>query len=66
MCYIVFEKAKGRGGTANEYLCKSSHPKGSFSVIRNFPKFTRKRLCWNLFFDKVKFCRSATSLKTTL
>ena len=34
------------------------------SVMRNFAKFTRKHVCRNLFFDKVKHCRSATSLKT--
>ena len=33
------------------------------SFMRNFPEFTKKHLCWNLFFDKVKLCRSATSLK---
>ena len=42
--------------------------KGFFkeSVMRNFPEFTRKHLCWNLLFDKVKFCRSSTSLKTSV
>ena len=30
--------------------------------MRNFAEFTRKHLCWNLFFDKVKLCRSAASL----
>ena len=42
--------------------------KGFFkeSVMRNFAEFTRKHLCRNLFFDKVKLCRSSTSLKTSL
>ena len=35
-------------------------------VLRNFAEFTRKYLWRNLFFDKVKLCRSATSLKTSL
>ena len=35
-------------------------------AMTNFAKFTRKRLCQNLFFDKVKLCRSATSLKSRL
>ena len=34
------------------------------SVMRNFAEFTRKYLCRDLFFDKVKLCRSATSLNT--
>ena len=49
MCYIVFEKAKGRGGTANEYLCKSSHPKGSFNVIRNFQN-SQESVCAGISF----------------
>ena len=42
--------------------------KGFFikSVMRNFAEFTRKYLCRNLFFDKVKLCMSATSLKKSL
>ena len=34
--------------------------------MRNFAKFTRKHLCRNLFFDKVRRCRSTTLLKTRL
>ena len=34
--------------------------------MRNFAEFTRKHLCRNLFFDKVKLCRFAASLKTRL
>ena len=32
-------------------------------VIRNFAKLTRKHLCWNLFFDKVKLCRPTIHYK---
>ena len=34
--------------------------------MRNFAEFTRKHLCLNLFFDKVKLCRFSASLKTRL
>ena len=70
MCDIVFEKSKGSwwDSKQNECLCKSSCPKGFFkkSVVIKFAEFTRKHLRRNLFFDKVKLCRSATSLKTSL
>ena len=36
------------------------------SFMRHFAEFTRKHMCRNPFFDKVKLCRSATSLKTSL
>ena len=35
-------------------------------VMRNFAKFTRKYLCQSLFFDKVRRCRSAASIKARL
>ena len=35
-------------------------------VMRNFAKFTRNYLCQSLFFDKVRHCRSATSIKARL
>ena len=35
------------------------------SAVRNIADFTRKYLCHNLLFDKVKLCRSSTSLKTS-
>ena len=35
-------------------------------VMRNFAELISKHLCRNLFFDKVKLCRSAASLKTRL
>ena len=33
-------------------------------VMKNFVEFTRKHVPESLFFDKVKLCRSAASLKT--
>ena len=36
------------------------------SFKRNFPEFTKKYLCWNLLFDKVKLCSCATSFKSTV
>ena len=42
-------------------------PFGGFfkaGVMGNFAKSARKYLCRNLFFDKVKLCRPANSLKT--
>ena len=69
MCDIVFEKTKGRGGTVNRTSVYAEDPSEGFfkkSVMTNFADFTRKHLCRNLFFDKVKLCRFATSLKTSL
>ena len=34
--------------------------------MRNLVEFTGKYLCRNLFFNKVKLCRSATALKVSL
>ena len=53
----------------NECLCRSSRPKGSlkkvlWEISQNSQK--KKNLCRNLFLDKVKLCRSATSLKMNL
>ena len=70
MCDIVFEKTKGHGGTVNrtsvyaeavvfKRFCKKT-------AMRNFAEFTRKYLCRNLLFDKVKLCTSSTSLKMNL
>ena len=74
ICDIFFKKTKGGGGwdsEQNEWLSRSSRPNGSMAlwfwgVMRNFLKFTRKHLCWSLFFNKVRRCRSATSLKMRL
>ena len=42
--------------------------KGFFkeSVMRNFADFTREHLCRDLLFNKLKLCRSSTSLKMSL
>ena len=60
MCHIAFEKTEGRGGTVNRTDVYAE------SVMRKFAEFARKHLCRNLFFDKVKLCKSSTSLKTSL
>ena len=36
------------------------------NFMRNFPEFTIKHLRHNLFFDKLKLCRCAASLKSSL
>ena len=36
------------------------------NLAKNLTKFTRKRLCWSLFFNKVAGLRSATLLKKRL
>ena len=47
---------------------KQPYAEGFFrkGVMRNLAELTRKHLCQNLFFDKVKLCRSSDSLKTAL
>ena len=35
-------------------------------ALKNFAKFTGKRLCWSLFFNKVAGLRPPTSLKKRL
>ena len=49
-------------------LIRSSHQRCSIKkcVLENFVKFTGKRLCQSLFFNKVACLRSATLLKTRL
>ena len=61
MFAIIFEKAQ-------KVLMQKQPSIGFFKkgVLRNFAKFKRKHLCRNLFFDKVKLCRSAVSLKARL
>ena len=55
-----------RESKQNECLCRSSRPKGSLKkVLEKLPRIHKKHLCLNLFFDKVKLCRSATSLKSS-
>ena len=43
-------------------------PPGGFfkSVMKNSAEFTRKDLYRNFFFDKIKLCRCATSLKASI
>ena len=52
----------------NERLSRSSRSKRFYEkgVLRNLPKFTRKHLHGNLFFNKVKCCGFSTSFKTRL
>ena len=51
MCDIVFEKAKFVVG---KYIERGfMQRKLSEGFFKNFSEFTRKHLCWNLFFDKV-------------
>ena len=57
------KKTKGR--TVNKTCVHAEAAIQSFFkeiVMRSFAEFTRKHLTRNLFFDKVKFCRSSTSL----
>ena len=51
MCDIVFEKAKGRGGTVNRTSVYGEASEGFFKkdAMRSFAEFTRKHLCRNLF-----------------
>ena len=69
ICVTSFLNKKGQGGTVNQ---KSVYAEAAVrrvlqkSVKRNFAEFTRKHLCRNFIFDKVKLCRSAASLKTSL
>ena len=58
MCGIVFEKAKGHGGTVNR---TSVYAEAAIrrDVTRNFAVFTRKHLCQNLFLVNIaKFVRT--------
>ena len=53
MCDIVFEKVQGRSSKVNRTSAYAE------------AEFTKKHLCRNLYFDKVKLCRSAASLKSS-
>ena len=69
MCDIVFQKAKGRDGKVKKRVFMQKQRSKAFfqkGVMGNFTELTRKHLCRNLFFDKVKLSGSATSLKTSL
>ena len=66
---IVFEKTEGRGRAVNRTILLQKQLSDGFfkkSVMRNFAEFAGKPLCRNLFFNKVKVPRSATSLKASL
>ena len=47
MCDIVLEKTKDRGVFMQKQASEGFFRKG---VMSNFAEFTRKHLCWNLFF----------------
>ena len=53
MCDIIFEKMKG------VYIEATTH-RGSFKkVLLEISQNSQENMCRNLFFDKVKLCRSA-------
>ena len=60
MCDIVFEKAKGRGGTVSRTSVYGEAAMQRFfkkDTLRNFTKLTRKHMCQNLFFVfSCQFC----------
>ena len=70
MCDIVFKKVQGRAwnvGRTSPYAEAAVRRillKWFYENIRRIRK--RNHLCRNLFFDKIKLCRSATSLKSNL
>ena len=66
MCDIVFEKTKGRRGTVNRTSVHAEQPSEGFFKKDVQKNFVGKHMCGNHFFDKVKLCRSATSLKMSL
>ena len=55
-------------GAVTEWSCISIRTKKfcKKGVTRSFAKFARQHLWQSLFFDKIRCCRSATSLKTRL
>ena len=68
-CDIIFEQAQGYAGKVDRTSVMQKQPSEGFikkGFIRNFAAFTKKHLYRKLFFDKVKLCRSATSLKANL
>ena len=68
---IVFEKANGYGGTVNKtsVYAEAAVRRVLWKRLRetfrriHHKKKKKKHLCRNLFFDKVKFCRSVTLFK---
>ena len=69
MCDIVFKKVQRRAWKVTERVLMQKQPSEGFfkkGFMRIFAEFTKNHLCRNLFFDKVKLCISATSLKSSL
>ena len=72
MCDIVFDEAKCYGRRVNrtsdhaEVIMQLSEVFYKKAVKRNFAKLTIKHLRRVVFFNKVRCCRSAASLKTRL
>ena len=70
MCNIVFEKVQDPAGKVNRTSVYAEAAVQRVLSKRFSDKFPRihkeKHLCRNLFLDKVRLCRSATSLKSSL
>ena len=69
MCDIVFEKTEGSGGTVNRTSVYAEAVVQRDLKRKYYEKFRRiykKTSVPDLFFDKVKLCRSSTSLETSL
>ena len=69
MCDIDFEKVQVHAGKANRTSVYADAVVRMVLLKRfyeNFSRIHKKHMCRNLFFDKVKLCRSATSLKSRL
>ena len=64
-CDIIFEQAQGYAGKVDRTSVMQKQPSEGF-IKKGFAAFTKKHLYRKLFFDKVKLCRSATSLKASL
>ena len=60
------EKAKGRGGTVNRTSVHAEQSSEGFFKKDIQINFAGKHMRGNHFFDKVKLCRSASSLKMSL
>ena len=69
MCRTIFEKVKGRGGKVNKTCVYQKQPFEGLlekGVMRAFAQFTKKHLCRNLLFDKVKTLHICNFIKTSL
>ena len=65
MCDIVFEKVRGRDGTVNRMSDRQKQSSKGF-YIEGISQNLQEDTCDGDFFDKVRRCRSETSLKTRL